>query len=106
MHGSQALVEEMLDSRVRLAEIESYIEDIIGIAEDDRSALWLLAWVETSQRNGREPVCGRFAGDLPWGLGGQWGPEATGGGVSSLPLPSWLFRRRRGAPGGPVVLYG
>lgn len=63
MHGSQAVVEEMLDSRVRFADIESYIEDIISIAEDDRSALWLLAWAETSQRDDREPVRGRFAQD-------------------------------------------
>jgi hypothetical protein len=46
MHRALTRVEQMLDARVRFADIETYIEDNAELRDDAKSALWLLAWVE------------------------------------------------------------
>jgi hypothetical protein len=46
LFGAQAQVECMVESRVGLAEIEDYIEDLVGVPDDVKSALWLFAWAE------------------------------------------------------------
>lgn len=52
----QVTVERMLDAQVCFADIESYIDDIAGITEDDRDALWLLAWSQTPRRRRQAEV--------------------------------------------------
>jgi hypothetical protein len=44
---AQAQVERMVTGRVGFTEIENYIDDLVVLSDDMRSALWLFAWAET-----------------------------------------------------------
>lgn len=46
----------MVANGCSLKSIEHFIEDRISLSGDARSALWLLAWTETSRENRRQRV--------------------------------------------------
>jgi len=50
LFGAQAQVERLVTSRVGIAEIEDYIEGLVVVPADIRSALWLFAWAETRRQ--------------------------------------------------------
>jgi hypothetical protein len=56
MHDAQRDVEGMLERNVPFEHIEAYIEGRKDLDDDRRSALWLLAWVETSRDERRQVV--------------------------------------------------
>jgi len=63
-------VEAMVANGCSLGSIEDFIEDRTHLSEEDRSALWLVAWIETGREHRRQRVAelmeGRrqFAGRL------------------------------------------
>ena len=50
------VIEQMIDAGVSFEHCESYIEARRDLTSDQRSALWLLAWVSTSQDQRRSVV--------------------------------------------------
>jgi hypothetical protein len=48
---AQANVEWMLDNQADFAEIENYIEELVALPEDLKSALWLYSWAVTRRRD-------------------------------------------------------
>jgi hypothetical protein len=56
--NAQARVEYMLDEGLPLEQIEAWIEDS-DLTQEAKSALWLVAWVE-SDRNGRRSAVGEL----------------------------------------------
>jgi len=54
--SAQRAVENMLAANVGFAEIETYIEDRVGLSAHAKSALWLLAWTETNRGDRRQVV--------------------------------------------------
>jgi len=61
MHMSQERVEQMLDAGVSFEEIETFIEDRVHLPREAKSALWLLAWAETSRPQRRRAVSSLIA---------------------------------------------
>lgn len=61
MQFELAYVEQMLNQLVPLEDIEMYIESC-QLPEDTRSALWLVAWTQTSRHERRHAVGQLIAG--------------------------------------------
>jgi hypothetical protein len=59
--NAQTRVEYMLDGCVPLEQIETWIEDR-DLPNEAKSALWLLAWIETDRRGRRRAVGELLAG--------------------------------------------
>ena len=59
--NAQSRVEYMLDECLPLEQIEMWIEDR-DLPHDAKSALWLLAWIETDRRGRRRAVGELLAG--------------------------------------------
>jgi hypothetical protein len=58
MDRAQTQLKRMLYASARFAEIEDYIEDNMDLSEEDRSALWLVAWAQTTRRQERRQAVG------------------------------------------------
>ncbi len=53
---AQVEVEAMIELGLPFESIESYIEELTELTNYQRNALWLLAWVSTSEDQRREVV--------------------------------------------------
>ena len=69
MQFELACVEQMLDELVPLEDIEMYIETC-QLPEDTRSALWLVAWMQTN-RHERRRATGQLIAGTAHDLGAQ-----------------------------------
>jgi hypothetical protein len=75
MHRELACVEQMLDEDVPLEDIEMYIETCVHLPDGVRSALWLVAWTQTSRYERRRAV-----GELMAGTGHDLGVKRPSAG--------------------------
>ena len=80
-------VEAMVANGCSLGSIEDFIEERTHLSEEDRSALWLLAWIETGRENRRQRVAELMQGKRQFAgrvgarrrAGCSWADESVAG---------------------------
>jgi hypothetical protein len=83
---AQAKVEAMIRAGARFEQVESYIDGCRGLTREVRSALWLLAWAETTPGE-RRRVVRELVADSACGTIRVLGPGVVSQRAAVSPVP-------------------